>query len=199
MSETVTPSVRETVPAPAGGTDLSSVWHLLRDAPVGADDCWSTDGWAAAVTAGSQHLSALCGGQPVTGSLLPAHARDRLPVGIQQLADSRQQPRAVLMLLLASAARGGRPPLADQRLLAALVERQHLAGLLHRSVDALPDSAAAGAGRLLLAGDLLLADSVSMNDGVLTQDAGKDWEFVGPDYVDERYFGVGAGIAVRVR
>ena len=51
----------------------------------------------------------------------------------------------------------------------------------------------AQAGRL----DLLLADSVAMNDGFLTQDAGKDWEFVGPDYVDERYFGVGAGIAVR--
>jgi arginine/ornithine transport system substrate-binding protein len=51
----------------------------------------------------------------------------------------------------------------------------------------------AQAGRL----DLLLADSVAMNDGFLTQDAGKDWEFVGPDYADPKYFGDGAGIAVR--
>lgn len=45
--------------------------------------------------------------------------------------------------------------------------------------------------------DLLLADSVAMNDGFITQDAGKDWEFVGPGYVDQKYFGDGAGIAVR--
>jgi len=51
----------------------------------------------------------------------------------------------------------------------------------------------AQAGRL----DLLLADSVAMKDGFLDQDAGKDWEFVGPGYVDQKFFGDGAGIAVR--
>ncbi len=45
--------------------------------------------------------------------------------------------------------------------------------------------------------DLLLADSVAMNDGFLSTDQGKDFEFVGPDYTDPKYFGEGAGIAVR--
>lgn len=45
--------------------------------------------------------------------------------------------------------------------------------------------------------DLLLADSVAMDDGFLKTDKGKDWEFVGPDYSDPKYFGEGAGIAVR--
>lgn len=49
------------------------------------------------------------------------------------------------------------------------------------------------AGRL----DLLLADSVAMNDGFLSTDNGKDWEFVGPGYTDPQYFGDGAGIATR--
>ena len=49
------------------------------------------------------------------------------------------------------------------------------------------------AGRL----DLLLADSIAMDEGFLSTDQGKDWEFVGPDYSDPKYFGVGAGIAVR--
>ena len=49
------------------------------------------------------------------------------------------------------------------------------------------------AGRL----DLLLADSVAMDDGFLATDQGMDWEFVGPDFSDPKYFGVGAGIAVR--
>ena len=49
------------------------------------------------------------------------------------------------------------------------------------------------AGRL----DLLMADSVAMDDGFLATDQGKDWEFVGPDFTDPKYFGVGAGIAVR--
>ena len=49
------------------------------------------------------------------------------------------------------------------------------------------------AGRL----DLLLADSVAMADGFLATDQGKDWEFVGPDFTDPKYFGMGAGIAVR--
>lgn len=49
------------------------------------------------------------------------------------------------------------------------------------------------AGRL----DLLLADSVALNDGFLKTDAGKDYEFVGPDFSDPKYFGDGAGIAIR--
>ncbi len=49
------------------------------------------------------------------------------------------------------------------------------------------------AGRL----DLLLADSVAMDDGFLKTDAGKDFEFVGPGYHDPKYFGEGAGIAIR--
>lgn len=49
------------------------------------------------------------------------------------------------------------------------------------------------AGRL----DLLLADSVAMNDGFLNTDKGKDWEFVGPDYSDPKYFGDGVGVAIR--
>lgn len=45
--------------------------------------------------------------------------------------------------------------------------------------------------------DLLLADSVAMDDGFLKTDKGKDWEFVGEDYTDPKYFGVGVGIAIR--
>ena len=44
--------------------------------------------------------------------------------------------------------------------------------------------------------DLLLADSIAMNEGFLKKD-GNGWEFVGPGYSDPKYFGVGAGIAVR--
>jgi len=45
--------------------------------------------------------------------------------------------------------------------------------------------------------DLLLADSVALLDGFLKTDGGKDYEFVGPDFSDPKYFGDGAGIAVR--
>ena len=45
--------------------------------------------------------------------------------------------------------------------------------------------------------DLLLADSIAMEDGFLKTDKGKGWEFVGPGYSEPKYFGVGAGIAVR--
>ena len=31
----------------------------------------------------------------------------------------------------------------------------------------------------------------------LKTDNGKDWEFVGPDFADPKYFGAGAGIAIR--
>ena len=49
------------------------------------------------------------------------------------------------------------------------------------------------AGRL----DLLLADSVALMEGFLNTPAGKNAEFVGPDYTDPKYFGDGAGIATR--
>ncbi|MGE5766175.1 MAG: ABC transporter substrate-binding protein [Bacteroidota bacterium] len=45
--------------------------------------------------------------------------------------------------------------------------------------------------------DLLLADSVALDGGFLQTEQGKDYEFVGPDYNDPKYFGEGAGIAVR--
>jgi len=45
--------------------------------------------------------------------------------------------------------------------------------------------------------DVIFADSVAISDGFLKTDAGKDWEFFGKDYTEEKYFGVGAGIAVR--
>ena len=45
--------------------------------------------------------------------------------------------------------------------------------------------------------DLLLADSIAMDDGFLKTDQGKDFEFIGPGYNDPKYFGVGAGIAIR--
>ncbi len=45
--------------------------------------------------------------------------------------------------------------------------------------------------------DLLLADSVAMDDGFLKTDNGKDWEFVGPGFSEVKYFGEGAGIAIR--
>ncbi len=45
--------------------------------------------------------------------------------------------------------------------------------------------------------DLLLADSVAMDDGFLKTDQGKNFEFVGPGYTDPKYFGDGVGIAIR--
>ena len=45
--------------------------------------------------------------------------------------------------------------------------------------------------------DLLLADSVALDDGFLKTDAGKDAEFVGPGYSNPKWFGDGAGIAIR--
>lgn len=49
------------------------------------------------------------------------------------------------------------------------------------------------AGRL----DLLLADSVAMAEGFLSTDEGAGWEMVGPGFTDPKYFGDGAGIAIR--
>jgi arginine/ornithine transport system substrate-binding protein len=45
--------------------------------------------------------------------------------------------------------------------------------------------------------DFLLADSVAMSDGFLQKPEGKDYEFVGPDLTDRRWFGDGVGIAIR--
>ena len=45
--------------------------------------------------------------------------------------------------------------------------------------------------------DLLLADAIAMQDGFLKTEKGKGWEFVGPGFTNPKYFGVGAGIAVR--
>ncbi len=50
-----------------------------------------------------------------------------------------------------------------------------------------------GAGRL----DFLLADSVALSEGFLKKPEGKDFQFIGPDMVDVRWFGIGAGIACR--
>ena len=51
------------------------------------------------------------------------------------------------------------------------------------------------AGRL----DFLLADSVALSDGFLKKPEGKDFEFVGPDMTDVRWFGEGVGVACRKR
>ena len=45
--------------------------------------------------------------------------------------------------------------------------------------------------------DLVIADSVVLDDGFLKTDAGKGYEFVGPGYTDKRWFGEGIGIAIR--
>ena len=45
--------------------------------------------------------------------------------------------------------------------------------------------------------DLLLADSVALSDGFLKKPEGADYEFVGPDLSDPKWFGDGAGIAIR--
>jgi len=45
--------------------------------------------------------------------------------------------------------------------------------------------------------DLLLADSIAMDDGFLSTEMGADFEFVGPGFSEPEYFGEGAGIAIR--
>lgn len=49
------------------------------------------------------------------------------------------------------------------------------------------------AGRL----DLLLADSVALDEGFLSTPEGADYEFIGPNLTDAKWFGEGAGIALR--
>ncbi|MCP5421051.1 MAG: ABC transporter substrate-binding protein [Gammaproteobacteria bacterium] len=45
--------------------------------------------------------------------------------------------------------------------------------------------------------DLLLGDSIPLSDGFLKTDSGKDFEFIGPDLRDEKWFGEGVGVALR--
>lgn len=45
--------------------------------------------------------------------------------------------------------------------------------------------------------DMLLADSVALSDGFLKKPEGADYQFVGPDLTDPKWFGDGAGIAIR--
>lgn len=45
--------------------------------------------------------------------------------------------------------------------------------------------------------DMLLADSVALADGFLKKPEGADYEFVGPEMTDPKWFGPGAGIAIR--
>jgi arginine/ornithine transport system substrate-binding protein len=45
--------------------------------------------------------------------------------------------------------------------------------------------------------DLVIADSVALIGGLIETEAGKDFEFVGPDFDDKKWFGDGIGIAVR--
>jgi lysine-arginine-ornithine-binding protein len=49
------------------------------------------------------------------------------------------------------------------------------------------------AGRL----DLVFADAVALKEGLLKTEAGACCELVGPDYSDPKWFGAGAGIAIR--
>ncbi len=45
--------------------------------------------------------------------------------------------------------------------------------------------------------DMLLADSIALSDGFLQKEEGKDYQFIGPDLNDPKWFGNGAGIAIR--
>lgn len=45
--------------------------------------------------------------------------------------------------------------------------------------------------------DMLLADSIALSDGFLKQPEGKEYQFIGPDLSDPKWFGDGAGIAIR--
>ena len=43
----------------------------------------------------------------------------------------------------------------------------------------------------------MVADSVAIDAGFLKRPAGKDFAFFGPTFTDPKYFGTGAGVAVR--
>ena len=45
--------------------------------------------------------------------------------------------------------------------------------------------------------EMLLADSVALSDGFLKKPEGQEYQFIGPDLTDQRWFGDGAGIACR--
>jgi len=45
--------------------------------------------------------------------------------------------------------------------------------------------------------DMLLADSIALSDGFLKKPDGQAYQFIGPDLTDPRWFGDGAGIAIR--
>lgn len=45
--------------------------------------------------------------------------------------------------------------------------------------------------------DIVMADSVALMEGFLSKDKGEEYEFVGPDMVDPKWFGPGIGAAVR--
>jgi len=45
--------------------------------------------------------------------------------------------------------------------------------------------------------DLVIADAVALNEGFLKTDAGQGFAYIGPDFTDPKWFGEGAGIAVR--
>jgi arginine/ornithine transport system substrate-binding protein len=45
--------------------------------------------------------------------------------------------------------------------------------------------------------DLLLANPIALRDGLLNTPEGADFEFVGPSFSDPKWFGEGAGIAIR--
>ena len=45
--------------------------------------------------------------------------------------------------------------------------------------------------------DMVMVDAVAATFGFLKTPAGKDFEFIGPVYTDPKYFGYGAGVAVR--
>lgn len=45
--------------------------------------------------------------------------------------------------------------------------------------------------------DMLLADSIALSDGFLKKPEGQDYQFIGPDLSDPKWFGEGAGIAIR--
>ncbi|MCF6248494.1 MAG: transporter substrate-binding domain-containing protein [Desulfobacula sp.] len=45
--------------------------------------------------------------------------------------------------------------------------------------------------------DMLFADSVAATEGFLMKAEGKNFEFIGPDFTDPKWFGTGVGIAIR--